>query len=31
MQEFMQLPQNAKAIAESGVNAETMKVTPLTD
>ena len=31
MQEFMQRPENAKAIAESGVNAESIKVTPLAD
>ena len=31
MQEFMQRPENAEAIAESGVNAESIKVTPLAD
>ena len=31
MQEFIQRPENAKAIAESGVNAESIKVTPLAD
>ena len=31
LQEFMQRPENAKAIAESGVNAESIKVTPLAD
>ena len=31
MQEFMQRPENAEAIVESGVNAESIKVTPLDD
>ena len=31
MQEFMQRPDNAKAIADSGVNVESIKVTPLAD
>ena len=31
MQEFIQRPENAKAIAESGVDAESIKVTPLAD
>ena len=31
MQEFIQRPENAKAIAESEVNAESIKVTPLAD
>ena len=29
MQEFMQRPDNAKAITDSGVNVESIKVTPL--
>ena len=31
MDEFMQRPENAKAIAESGVSADSIKITPLAD
>ena len=31
LQEFMQLPENASAIADSGAKLETFKATPLAD